>query len=241
MRQLAREAVNRVLHLVGARAVSETWGPRGFVDALRRAKGAGATVTEVVDAGAARGEWTRECMEVFPQARYFLVDPLMENQAILARLAAERRGVTVWIGALGAHEETRPYFVHGDQSSFYPSEFAHTSACSVKVRPLDSFLGHEISGPSLIKADVQGHELDVLAGGTRCLESAELVLLEVSFRRVYARAPLAHDVIAVMGSRGFRIFDLCSYAQRPRDGELSHADILFARDGSRVFAEETYL
>jgi FkbM family methyltransferase len=231
-----------LLGAAGVRAVAADWGPRGFRAALERVRRQGVTPGQIVDAGAARGEWTRECMRVFPDSRYLLVDPLDENRPALAELAAGRPLIKVWHGALGPEEGRVDMHVHGDQSSVLSSEFsAVVGRRTVPVRTLDSFLGAELGEPpALIKADVQGYELEVLRGATRCLELAELLLLEVSFRRTYADCPLAHDVIAFCGSRGFRVYDVCSYLQRPRDGELVQADILFARDGSRLFEFEGY-
>jgi hypothetical protein len=94
--------------------------------------------------------------------------------------------------------------------------------------------------PDLIKADVQGFELEVLAGAGACLEKAQLLLLEVSYRRIYRNLPLAHEVIAFAGRAGFRIYDICTYAGRPSDGELTQSDLLFAREGSPLFANEAW-
>lgn len=95
-------------------------------------------------------------------------------------------------------------------------------------------------GPLLIKADVQGYEIDVLQGATSCLDRTEIILLELSFRRLYEGSPLAHDVIGWLGERGFRIYDICSYVQRGRDTELLQADVVFVRDGSIAFANEDW-
>jgi hypothetical protein len=64
-------------------------------------------------------------------------------------------------------------------------------------------------------------------------------LLEVSYRRIYKDLPLAHELIAFAGERGFRIYDICSYAGRPSDGELVQSDILFAPYSSPLFADES--
>lgn len=101
----------------------------------------------------------------------------------------------------------------------------------VPVRTLDSFLvSGEIAPPQFIKADVQGYELEVLRGASAALTSTDAVLLEVSFRELYERQPLAHEIITYLGSRGFVIADVCSYAQAA-DGSLEQADLLFHRKG----------
>ena len=47
-------------------------------------------------------------------------------------------------------------------------------------------------------------------------------------------------MIAFAGRAGFRIYDICTYAGRPSDGELTQSDILFAREGSPLFANEAW-
>ncbi|MDB5174882.1 MAG: hypothetical protein JWN51_3655 [Phycisphaerales bacterium] len=243
MRSKIRGIVNGILAAAHVRMVNTGWGPRGFDAALRRLKAMGVTPGQIVDVGASDGKWTRECMTIFPGARYFLVDPLPENAGPLAALQGERPGVKFWSGALGAQAGVLPMKVHGDQSSFLNSEYASGTAQerAVEVRTLDSFLGSDLlAPPAMIKADVQGYELEVLKGAARCLETTQLLLLEVSFRRIYAGCPLAHEVIGHIAAHGFRTYDICSYVQRPRDGELVQADMVFVREGSPVFSYEGY-
>ena len=59
-----------------------------------------------------------------------------------------------------------------------------------------------------------------------------MLLSEVSFRQIYEGSPLAHEVIGEIGARGYRIYDICSYAQRASDKELAQADIVFVRSES---------
>ncbi len=193
----------------------------------------------VIDVGASDGRWARECMRVFPEAQYFLVDPLPENAEHLREFAGATKHTKVWQGALGTGHGRLPLNVHGHQSSFYSSREYAGTVIPVEVRALDSFYQSEhFPGPLLIKADVQGYELDVLRGATQCLAVTEMLLLEVSFRRIYEGCPLAHEVIAHVGTLGFRVYDICSYVQRPHDGELAQADIVFVREGSKLFSYE---
>lgn len=242
MRRRLRGIANAALRPLRLRVVNTRWGPRGEWDALERARRRGVTPHQIVDAGASNGTWTRACLRIFPDAGYFLVDPLSRNCAALDALAAERANVRVWHGALGAARGRMEIRVHGDQSSFLASEsFPSQERESVEVRPLDALLEEGSLGPpELIKADVQGYELQVLEGARRCLETTQLLLLEVSFRRLYQGAPLAHEVIAAAGDLGFRIYDVCSYSQRPGDGALVQSDLLFAREGSPLFESEGY-
>ncbi len=178
-------------------------------------------------------------MQVFPEARYLLVDPLEENRPALERLAQSDPRIEVWHGALGGRSGQLQLWAHGDQSSFLRSTDFPGAPRVVPLRTLDSFIDtSSLRAPALLKADVQGYELEVLRGATRCLELCEVLLIEVSFRRLYEHSPLAHDIVGHLGAKGFRVYDICSFVQRPADNELVQCDIAFAREGCRLFAYE---
>src|SRR5208282_2126739 len=132
------------------------------------------------------GRWTRECRLIFPDATYFLADPLPENEASLRALRSRNPNVTIWRGAIGASTSTMELYCHGDQSSFLASRDAESVRHSVPVRTLDSFLNFGTFGsPMLLKADVQGYEIEVLKGAEQCLQRTEMLLLETSIHRLY--------------------------------------------------------
>lgn len=238
----SKAAVNALAGLFGARVVGAQWGPRGFSASLQRARSKGFSPATVIDVGAASGQWTRECRKVFPTARYLLVDPLEENRSALDELAQSDPQVAAWHGALGAEPGHLELWAHGDQSSFLRSSDFPGKPRQVEVRTLDSLIEtFQLPSPVLFKADVQGYEIEVLKGAARCLQMCEMLLLEVSFQRLYTDSPLAHEVISFVGARGFRVYDICSFVQRPADNELAQCDLLFARDDSPLFSHEGWI
>ncbi len=229
---MLKTLVNRVVGFAGARIVNAHWGPCGFLPALRKLARTGWAPAQIVDVGAWQGTWTLECRTLFPQARSLMVDPLPENRAALTELSARMPGLTTWSGALGARSGELLLHRHADQSSPLRAvvpEWRAAETITVSMRTLDSFVeSGEIQAPQLLKADVQGYELEVVRGAEAVLRSLDAVLLEVSFRELYEGQPLAHDVVGHMASVGFRLFDICSYAQGA-DGELLQSDFLFVR------------
>lgn len=231
VRDVIRGAINAALRPAGLRVVSAVWGPSGFAVALTKLKARGWSPRQVIDVGAWQGTWTAECMKVFPNARYLLIDPLPANRAPLAAFCAAHPNATAWCGALGATAGTLSLYEHADQSSAFRASKPEWRGepIEVEMRTLDSFMASgESEMPQLIKADVQGYELEVLRGASRALAAADAVLLEVSFRELYEGQPLAHDVIGHLGERSFAVADICSYSQAA-DGTLVQSDILFVR------------
>jgi hypothetical protein len=82
-----------------------------------------------------------------------------------------------------------------------------------------------------IKVDVQGAEMDVLAGGKETLQHAMIVELELSTMRYNQGAPLAGEVITWMWRSGFELFDLTEhiYVEENEDGihKLAQLNVLF--------------
>lgn len=225
-----KSAINRLGARLGVKLVSADWGPRGFEAAFARAKADGFVPGSVIDVGASTGIWTGQCREFFPDARYFLIDPLPRNEPRLAALAANDPKIDYWAGALGAQAGTTGFFDHGDQSSALPSSSFPGTQIDVPMQTLDAVLaGRDLPAPLLIKVDVQGFEMQVLRGATETLARTGMLLVEVNFLEPYEGGALAHEVIALLGGHGFRIVDICTYAQRPRDGRLAQSDMIFAR------------
>jgi len=232
MREAFKSAVNAALALGSLRLINSSWGPRGFAAPLRRLVDRGWRPRQIVDVGAFKGTWTVECLQVCPDARYLLIDPLPSNRAALLDLQSQHANVTAWFGAAGAKDGELVIHSHADQSSplvaVEPGWRAKESI-TVPVRTIDSFVtSGEIAPPQFIKADVQGYELEVLRGASSALTTADAVLLEVSFRELYKGQPLAHELIAFLGDRGFRIADVCTYAQGA-GGDLEQSDLLFLK------------
>lgn len=231
VRDVIRQAVNSSLRPIGLRVVTATWGPTGFGAALAKLRARGWSPRQVFDVGAWQGTWTAECMRIFPGARYLLIDPLPANRQPLADFCATHPNATAWNGAVGATAGTLSLYEHADQSSAFRASVPEWRGhpIEVEMRTLDSFVaGGEAEAPQLIKADVQGYELEVLRGASGVLAAADAVLLEVSFRELYEGQPLAHDVIGYLGERNFAVADICSYSQAA-DGTLLQSDLLFVR------------
>jgi hypothetical protein len=93
--------------------------------------------------------------------------------------------------------------------------------------------------PTFLKLDVQGYEIEVLEGAPRALQTAEVLLLEVSVWPFNEGAPLLHDVVSYLRQKGFRTYDICDFSYRPSDRVLLQTDMIFVREDSALLADRT--
>jgi FkbM family methyltransferase len=184
----------------------------------------------IIDVGVAAG--TPELYAAFPDARLVLVEPLEEWRGHLEQLA-ERRRTEVVIAAAGRERGERSMTVHrvpalSTMMGHRPGDPSNSASRVVPVLPLDDAVQElGVSGPVVLKVDVEGAEIEVLEGATNLLSTCELVLLEVSFVELIDGAPLFADVVGWMYKHGFLVADLYNGHNRPLDGALAQMDVAF--------------
>ena len=184
----------------------------------------------ICDVGASNGKWTRKCLEVFPHAHFFCVDPLDENLPSLVQLSDECPNVGCWQGCLGAKSGTVSLNVDGDGTSILLGHSGNLYGIQreVPVETLDNLTLRGICPqPELIKLDVQGYELEVLKGATNALRKTQAIIAEVSFLPFQTDMPVFDDVVGELAGYGFVVYDILGLSSRPLDGATAQADLLF--------------
>ena len=243
IRNLLRTSIRRMFRLAGfdiqriAPGLRAPFARESVLQTLEQSRLIGFTPWTVIDVGAAYGSFTSQCQTVFPDARYLLIEPLEEYRPLLEQVKQSSARVDYRLAAASDYDGDVVINVHQDLvgSSLYREVEEGTGVNGV-TRTVQSITVDRLvqetglSGPFLLKADVQGAELKVLAGAERTLDDSELVVLEVSFFRFYEDGPECAEVIAYMKARGFVPYDIVGRQYRPLDGGLSQADITFARE-----------
>lgn len=205
-------------------------------NALLRLKALGFRPAAIYDIGAYRGGWTRLAREVFPEATFVLFEANADNAEYLSgRHLAAHRHFTV---ALSAQDGEKPLFLPraGDATgtSLYRENSPHYDAGNLVVRTvatarLDALVAAEKLPPAdLIKIDVQGAELDVIAGAKAALSRCEALIVELSLASYNKDAPLIGETLPAITQLGFRCVDICEL-HRAGAGNVLQADFLFVK------------
>jgi FkbM family methyltransferase len=194
----------------------------------------------VLDIGAATGEWTRLALRYWPQASYFLMEPLEERRSRLVELSREHPNVRFILSAAGASSCELPIGIVPsdlDGSSFLYADISRL----VPVKAIDDLLvSGEIEQPKFIKMDVQGYERNVLKGAEQTILNCPLILLESQFFPFEPSMWLVHDSIAWMRDRGFRPYEVVDVLRRPYDGAMGQCDLLFVRDNHWLVSNNSW-
>jgi FkbM family methyltransferase len=197
----------------------------------------------VIDVGVAYE--TPELYQEFRDANILLIEPLAEFEPFLRKICATYKAQYV-LAAAGETTGTAVLNVHPDKygsSLLKEIEGPRVDGIprEVPVVTIDQVCSKKnLKGPYLIKVDVQGAELQVLAGASRTLQETEAVLLEVSLLGMFIGGPQLYDVVSRMKQLGFVVYDVWGFQYRPFDNALSHVDVVFVREDGPFRASHVY-
>jgi FkbM family methyltransferase len=212
---------------------------------LQHAHDLGINPTSVIDVGAAYG--TPELYEVFTEARHLLIEPLDDYRPYLESVIQKYPRTEYVLAAATSQPGSLTIHKHADLqgSSLYleteDSPGLNDTPVTVPGLTLDDLCAERgFSGPYVIKVDVQGAELDALAGATRILDQTDYVVLETSLFGFYKGGAQIYDVISFLRERGFAVYDLVNYSYRPLDGAFAQVDVAFVKENSPLRSIHTY-
>jgi len=197
----------------------------------------------IVDVGANRGAWSEAVAGVFPEANFFLMEPIPGFEPELKRFVEGHPGSKYWMAAASGEEGTATIecvtSLDGGLSSgstlaggWHDTTRYKVESIVVPTLTLDSLVRRgEMPTPDLLKVDVEGFELQVLRGAEPLLNAIPTVIPEVSLERFWNQ-PIFHEVIAQMAEWGYWVYDFVGFNRRPADGSLGQADVCFVRSDS---------
>jgi len=208
--------------------------------ALELLRSLGYAPRAVIDGGANVGWFATTTARVFPDALIHAVEP---QTACHAQLRALKCALELHPVALTSPEAAaRGCITMADAGR--GSTGAHvstTGATRVPAATLDQRLAERLDPEhrTLLKLDLQGHELEALRGAERLLPAIEFILCEVTFIE-FDETPRIAELVRFLDERGFGLFDVAALAGRPRDNRLTQGDLIFINRRSPIAADKAW-
>lgn len=188
----------------------------------------------IVDVGANHGGWSRIATAVFPQANFVLIEPQAEMSPFLDNLCAGNPKMQWILAGAGATEGELALTIWDDyQGSAFLTDEVHqmvpfTQRRQVPIITLNSLIAaQQMDMPDFVKIDVQGFEMEVLRGATRCLGQTELFILEAFLYHPQNARPNFYKIVSFMESYGYAVYDFTDMAHHPQSGALTQINICF--------------
>ncbi|MEX2044701.1 MAG: FkbM family methyltransferase [Opitutus sp.] len=196
---------------------------------------AGFAPRQIIDAGAYRGEWARMIHAIFPEAAVLMIEPQPARAQDMLRLCREHPLFRFRSEAVGAKSGHSVFLLAESNSRMITPETQLPEGpptCTVTVATLAELAVAEgFAGCEFLKLDLQGHELEALAGAGELFGRVEVILTEVSLLRI-GPVPIFREVHEIFHNKGYRLYDIFGLNHRPLDGALWQADLVFVREDS---------
>ena len=213
--------------------------------ALRHLAAKGFRPSAVLDVGSAKGYWSVAASAVWPAAVYAMVDPLPQSEPALRELCDRDPRFRYLLVAVGAEAGETTINVPPDPDSaslLGDPDPDPARRHPVAIETVDRLVAAgRIAPPQLVKLDVQGFELNVLAGAATLFESAEVFVVETNLFAFMPGCPRLHEVVAYLAERGFFPFDFAGTLRRPFEDDLGQVDVVFVRGTSPMVGRNQWV
>jgi len=174
----------------------------------------------VYDIGACVLHWTNKAKDVWPNAQYFLFDANEQVEPVL-----KASGHPYWLDLLTDADSKELTFYKktdnlGGNSYYKENTDAYSDSDGVKMIgwTLDGIVSdNKWPTPDLIKIDVQGAEIDILKGATKCLLTCNDIIIEAQHVNYNEGAPRDVEVFKFMDSIGYEIVSRITYGNVDSD------------------------
>jgi FkbM family methyltransferase len=167
----------------------------------------------VLDIGANIGSYSEAVRRIAPQASVFAFEPSSDARKKLEERFIGDSSVTIVPLALGSSNSSQTLWTDSPGSGLasltkrrlehFGIDFSQSER--VEVVTLDSWALSSNVVPNLIKMDVEGHELDVLKGGSKTLATTQVVQFEFGGCNIDTRT-FFQDFWYLLTKAGFAIY-----------------------------------
>lgn len=203
----------------------------------------------ILDVGAHFSGWSREAKLVFPDAIFYLVEPLTEMESELKQFCDDFPGSKYFLTGVGPKEDKYYLTILADSLAgancmYQENEYfkSHDWQREIQITTINSLLEkHKIEIPELVKLDIQGFELEALKGASFLFGKTEVFILEVSLFSFVESMPIFSEVIRFMADKGYEVYDFPGFYHRPFDGALGQVDVCFVKRGGLLRASNAWI
>lgn len=202
-------------------------------------KNAGFNPRAIFDVGSSHAGWSEVVNQVFPDARYYLFEPLVDYKPFFResceRALAQHPNFSLHKVALG--NRNARVWLSSDPEGYGASVLSKVAEppwlperIAALMVTLESYAAdHALAKPDLLKLDVQGAEMLVLRGAEKILPKVQVIELEAWFSRRYGPdSPLFHELIGYLQGYGFELFELGD-AHYADTHQIFHVDAFLAQ------------
>lgn len=248
MRTVTKQVVKSLFESLGYRVTRLGTMNRFQADAetLRMLRDRGYRPRVIIDGGANVGNWTRMVRKIFPSAAIHMIEPQAGCAEPLQSLAKSMPDVTFYPFAITVPDVESVLMAgggpNGRGSGCYVSKTTQNGQDLQKIsaRTLDSLVADHVvpNDRALLKLDIQGHELDALAGAEQLMRSVEVIFTELSFYPIDGQnRPVCLDYAVFLRERGFELLDIANLSGRASDRRLREGDFVFVKKTSPLYLE----
>lgn len=213
---------------------------------LEKIKQRGYKLDVFYDIGANVGRWSRECQQIFPEARFELFEPLSGRLPELDKLSNIDKIPMATMHPIAISNSNQQGNIkilgdHGLGSSIIllESDFKkNIDMITCEYRKLDDFIQEKkLPQPDFIKIDTQASEIKVLEGSIETLKNTTFLFIETWTRRVYGpETPLFHELCNWLYKHNFILYEIFLLENgRDIDGVLRWFDVVFINKSKNRF------
>ncbi len=198
------------------------------------------SVRTVVDIGANRGQFALAASHCLPMVQIVSFEPLpvpadtyravFEDcdrvRLVEAAVGPEPGETTIHLSARDDSSSLLP--ITARQNELFPGTAEAGTTTIRVVRISDELSAEDVIAPALLKLDVQGFELQALAGCEDLVRRFDWVYAECSFVELYEGQALADEVITWLQERSFHLTGVYHMVY-DGGGRAVQADFLFCR------------
>jgi FkbM family methyltransferase len=236
LKQLGRDLGLEIRRLKSSIGVME-----GFLNHLRAV---GFKPRSVLDVGANKAEWSELARKFFPDAKFILIEPQMELEPQLKAFCDKSPGSMWKLAGAGREPGEMELVVWSDSTRssmlFRPERDSPREIRRVPIITIDSLFENAKDVPQLAKLDIQGYELEALAGATKLFGQTECFIVEVNMYERVSTVPQFSDVVSFFADREYKVYDIPGDLRRPLDNALWAVDLAFVRKGGMFDTYKTW-